>query len=223
MEISKIIESARHDFDSLLNRQCLYRQSISDSEFRELFQIRAQQVMANRKCYFQFKVDDLNRPVINQLYCWLARKDSALNSEIGIILNGAYGCGKSVLIEAFCMVLNDITPGENNKVRVIHAIELVELIKREGVVPWARTPLLIHDLGKEKTEVKDFGTNINPISDLLALRAEYGSLTFGSSNMDKSGFEKSYMQYIAKRLWDHVNLVFLPGKSRREEWTINQP
>jgi len=223
MQISQIIETAKQDRDSLLNRQWNIRPSITPEEYRELFQIRAQQVMATRKCYQPFVIDEYNKAVINLMYCWLSRQPSALNSEIGIVLNGSYGCGKSVLIEAFCMVFNDITQSENYKVKVIHAIELVDMIRKEGVVPFARMPLLIQDMGKEKTEVKDFGTAINPISDLLALRAEYGSLTFGSSNMDKQGFEKAYMQYIAKRLWDHVNLVLLPGRSRREDWSVNQP
>lgn len=223
MQINQIIETARMDRDSLLNRQWNLRQEITPDQYKELFQIRAQQIMATRKVYKQFVIDDSNRQVINVLYCWLSRQKSVLNSEIGIILNGAYGCGKSVLMEAFCMVLNDITPSENHKVKVIHAIELAELIKKEGVISWARVPLLIQDIGKEKKELKDFGTNINPISDLLALRAEYGSLTFGSSNMDKKQFEESYKEYIAKRLWDHVNLLFLPGKSRREDWSVNQP
>jgi hypothetical protein len=179
--------------------------------------------MVSRKNMSEFTIDDDNREVINMFFRYIKRIDKVLNPHIGIVLNGAYGCGKSVLIEAFCMVLNDITLSEKNRIQVVHAIELAEAIKKTGVIPYSRIPLCIQDMGKETKEVNNFGTNLNPISELLAVRAEYGAMTFGSTNMDIPSFQQAYKEYISKRITEHINLVFLPGSDRRPNFSINQP
>lgn len=221
--INDIISKARQEQKDQIGRLINMRQQLSPENFKELFMIRAEQSMIARKIIKPFEIDDNNREVINQLYYWLTRKKCIMNQELGIIVNGAYGCGKSILMEAFCMVFNDITPSERGKVTTVHAIELAEQIKKVGVIPYARVPMLIHDLGREKWEMKDFGNSINPISDLLALRAEYGSMTFGTTNMTKDEFGTAYKGFITKRIFEHVNLLFLPGKDRRNDWSINQP
>jgi hypothetical protein len=223
MQIKEILDKARQEQQDQIGRLWNMRQQLSADDFKELFMIRAGQAMTSRKIINPFAIDNDNREVINQLYFWLTRKECVMNSELGIIINGAYGCGKSVLMEAFCMVFNDITPSERGKVTVVHAIELAEQIKKVGVIPYARIPMLIHDLGREKWEMKDYGNSINPISDLLALRAEYGSMTFGTTNMTKEEFGTAYKAFITKRIFEHVNLLFLPGKDRRKDWSINQP
>ena len=221
--IDDILNKARKEQQEQLKLLRNMRQQLTADDFKELFMIRAGQAMASRKILTPFVVDDSNREVINQLFYWLTRQECIMNQELGIIVNGAYGCGKSVLMEAFCMVFNDITPSERGKVTVVHAIELAEQIKKVGVIPYARVPLLIHDLGREKWEIKDYGNSINPVSDLLALRAEYGSLTFGTTNMTKEEFGTAYKAFITKRIFEHVNLILLPGTDRRKDWSINQP
>lgn len=223
MQINDILTKARQEQQDELRRLANMRQQLSCYDFKELFMIRAGQAMARRKIIRPFMIDDDNRELINQLYYWLTRKKCIMNPELGIIVNGAQGCGKSVLMEAFCMVFNDITPSERGKVTVVHAIELAEQIKKVGVIPYSRIPMLIQDLGREKWEMKDFGNSINPISDLLALRAEYGSMTFGTTNMAKEEFGTAYKAFITKRIFEHINLIFLPGKDRRNDWSINQP
>ena len=222
-DITDIINLAKDEATRQQGRLESIRQQLNHDDFKALFTIRAQQAMLSRKNFQSFVIDDSNREVVNMLYRYIKHIDKVLNPHIGIVLNGAYGCGKSVLIEAICMVLNDITFSERNKIQIVHAIELAETIKKTGVIPYCRIPLCIQDIGKETKDVNNFGTILNPISELLAVRAEYGSMTFGSTNMDIPSFHQAYKEYISKRISEHVNLVFLPGGDRRPNFSINQP
>jgi len=221
--ITELIQIAKAEHQKQLQRLANTRKAVSIEDFKLLFTTRAQQAMADRKNFTKFIIDDSNRNVINLLYKYVTLQECELNTYIGIILNGKYGCGKSVLIETLCMVLNDLAWSEKNKIESVHAIELAEQIKKVGVIPYAHKPLLIQDLGKEKKELNNFGTIVNPISELLAIRAEYGALTFGSTNMTLKSFGEAYKEFISKRITEHVNLVFLPGEDRRPDFSINQP
>lgn len=221
--VTEMIATARLEHQKELNRLAQVRKMISMEDFKELFIARAQLAMADRKKFTPFIIDEDNRKVINMMYMYVTRQKCELNPFIGIILNGTWGCGKSVLIETLCMVLNDLTWSDKNKIESVHAIELAEQIKKVGVIPYAHKPLLIQDLGKEKKEINNFGTIVNPITELLAIRAEYGAMTFGSTNMNLKSFGEAYKEFISKRITEHVNLVFLPGEDRRPDFSINQP
>jgi len=220
--VTELIEIAKAEYQKQLQRMANTRKMVSMEDFKTLFTTRAQQAMADRKNFTKFIIDDNNRNVINLLFKYVTLQECELNTYVGIILNGKYGCGKSVLIETLCMVLNDLTWSEKNKIQSVHAIELAEQIKKVGVIPYAHKPLLIQDLGKEKKEINNFGTIVNPISELLAIRAEYGAMTFGSTNMNLKSFGEAYKEFISKRITEHVNLVFLPGEDRRPDFSINQ-
>jgi hypothetical protein len=222
--ITELIEVAHQEGSRQMLRLLNMRKNVTIEQFKALFISRAQQAMVLRKNFSEFIIDDMNREVINTMYRYIMKNENCdINPYIGIVLNGAYGCGKSVLIEAFCMVLNDITIQDSNKIKVVHAIELAEDIKLNGIIPYARCPLCIQDFGKEAKVVNNFGTLVNPISELLAVRAEYGSLTFGSTNQSLKDFSEAYKEYVAKRITEHINWVFLPGKDRRPNYSKNQP
>ncbi|MFZ4546891.1 MAG: hypothetical protein ACOYN4_05635 [Bacteroidales bacterium] len=224
MKIDEILEKAEAERQREFKKIAYIRQDISCEKFKQLFMIRANQTLVNdHKCFEPFQVDDCNRDVLNLFYYYAARTNpEKINSLIGIVLAGAYGCGKSVMMSAFCKVLYDLE-FIKEKVLEIHAIELAEEIRIKGVIPFARIPLLIQDMGKENNLLNNWGTKINPISNLLALRSEYGSLTFGSTNMNLDGIKDQYEEYISKRFDEHVNRIFLPGKSRRPDYSLNQP
>ncbi len=222
MIIREIIENAAKQREMAMHKISLIRRDLTPDLFKELFMIRAQQIMIEHKSPGEFIVDDDNREVINLLYYHATRNEKKINPYNGIILNGSYGCGKSVLIGAYCRVLNDIGI-INEKIEEFHSVELADHIRLNGIIAYARKPLLIQDLGKEPNIVNTFGTVVNPISNLLAVRAEYGSLTFGSTNHKLSTISELYKEYIGKRIIEHVNFIFLPGRDRRPDYSINQP
>ena len=221
--ITELISIAQAEHAKQLQRMTNMRNQLLIEDFKQLFIVRAQQTMHERKNFNAFVVDDSNREVLNLMYRYIVKTKCEINPYVGIILNGKFGCGKSVLIEAFCKVLNDLTLRQSDRIETIHAIELVDQIRLNGVIPYSRKPLCIQDLGKEKEEVNDFGTKYKPISELLAVRAENGALTFGSTNLLTESFGKFYDPYIGARITEHVNLVFLKGDSRRPDYSVNQP
>lgn len=229
--INPVIAQAQQQLRRMRDNINRIRVEFSVEEFKELFLIRAQQVLWEHKYVGNFIIDNDNKEVLNLMYYYAMRSNmDQINSLAGIILNGAYGCGKSVIMSAFCRVLNDIKFCGNETIEEIHALELGDYIRQKGPIAYARKPLLIQDMGKEDKSVNAFGTLINPISNLLAIRAEYGALTYGTTNMvisstdDKvPSIDKHYRDFISKRLVEHVNLIVLPGKSRRPDYSRNQP
>lgn len=217
--ITDIIQQARLEAK---RTEICRRKSISPEQFRELFIIRATQVMEERRVFSNFVIDNENSQVLNLFYQYVVMNAEKINPVIGIILNGRYGCGKSIAISALCRVLNDLRHPKDDAIVEYHALELCELILENGVTPYARIPLLIQDIGKEMKSAKSWGTDRSPLTELFATRSEYGSLTFGSMNYSKEDFEKNYKS-LGKRVFEHVTIIFLPGENRRKDFSINQP
>jgi len=224
--INPLILAAREELNGKMKRLSRYSCQLSGEEFKELFTLKAQQVMIERKDRNCFVIDDNNRAVLNLMYYHASRTNAdKINPLAGIVLNGKFGCGKSVLISAYCRVLNDLKFFGNETCEEIHSVELAEHIRIKGILAYTRKPLLIQDLGKEPDVVNAFGTPVNPIANLFSARVEYGAMTFGSSNFDKSMFSDFYKDKklgITKRFVEHVNLIFLPGENRRKDYSINQ-
>lgn len=224
LHINDIMRNAIRQTESYLNRTTHVYQPITSEDFKTLFLIHAKRVLLEKNMNHDFVIDDINKEVINMLFRYgFYKHKSELNTLAGIVLNGRYGCGKSVMMSTFCRLLSDVAYNDRDRITEVHAIELAESIKINGITPYARKPLLIQDLGKEPNIVNDYGTQINPISNLLAVRAEYGALTFGTTNMSIKSFGEQYKEYISKRITEHVNLVMLPGDSRRVDQSFNQP
>lgn len=218
-KFSLLLQTAQNQLKKGLSQS--QRIKISYPEFIQLFKLRGYQTIIEHKKNDMFMIDDNNVEVINMMFEYVSFNESGINPHIGIFLNGKWGCGKSILIETFCKVLADVSNTE--PIQIIHAIDLAEQIRINGVVPYVRKPLCIQDIGKEPIEVTSWGTKINPLTNLLAIRAEYGELTFGSMNISYETFEKTYQEFIAKRIKDYVQFIYLKGESRRKDYSINQP
>jgi len=222
--INPVLEAARKQLQRQRERLATIKTEFSAEDFKTLFLIRANQVMLEHKSLKEFEIDEHNREVLNLMYYYATRTNmDKINPLAGIVLTGAFGCGKSVMISALCRVLNDMKFTGNEPIVEMHAIELGDQIRLNGVIPYCRCPLLIQDMGKENKLVNAFGTMVNPISNLLAIRAEYGCLTFGSTNLTMDMLKNQYEEFISKRFNEHVNRIYLPGKSRRPDYSINQP
>lgn len=222
--INPVIEAALAQLERQMKQLQSPTQQMSVEDFESLFKIRARQTLLDHKSKSKFVVDEFNRPLVDLFYSYAMRTNQdKINSLAGIVLNGAYGCGKSVMISAFCRVLNDLKFFGKEEVTEIHAVELADQIRLNGIIPFSKKPLCIQDMGKEPNIVNAFGTVVNPLSNLLAIRAEYGALTYGSTNMTPEMLEEQYHEFIAKRFDEHVNRVFLAGTSRRPDYSRNQP
>lgn len=220
-EISSVIKRANAQRIIAIRKMNEFRNGFTGEEFKQLFIHRAELAMIEHRTPGQFIVDDLNRDALNLMYYYTVRSHSELiNHDIGIILTGKFGCGKSIMMSAFCKVLNDLVL-KDEKIEEIHAIALSEMIKNDGILPWSKKPLLIQDMGMEEPVINAYGNKFNPIGNLLAVRAEYGALTFGSTNKKWTTLSEHYSEYVGTRAKEHVNFIHLKGESRRKDFVQN--
>lgn len=199
--------------------------SLSKNNFWLLLRATAEAIMAQRGVFHPFIVDDDNRDIIIQMWLYATGSDECKwNIHKGIYLGGKVGCGKTLLMQAFCEILHLIS---GRTVEMIPATQLYKKIIEKGIESLATRPLFIDELGREQLEITDFGNKIRPINDLMALRYNTGARTFFTSNFFLSTLSKGrnekgeligYGQYIGERIQEMTNIVEMPGESRRERW-----
>jgi DNA replication protein DnaC len=202
---------------------------ISPGDWKELFTLKANKILAKRKRTLD--VDKDNKNVINQLYFWTTGNEKFSGDlDKGIVLTGAYGCGKTVLMQSFVDTFNDLSHGKMSEselrksldkyqhIKSYHAKILVNLIINNGIESYVKRAMFIDELGKETKSATDYGTKVLPIIDLLTLRYNENSLTFGTANYSRKtlGTKEFYGETIGERMIELFNFIELPGKSRRK-------
>ena len=224
--------------EAISKRQAKYQEStkemhkwhcpvLSKESFWKLLSANAQALMAERGIFRTFDVDDANCDTILQMWLYASGSDDCRwNLNKGIYMGGKVGCGKTILMYAFCEVLHFIS---GNTVEMIPAPDLCRMIAEKGYEPFATRPLFIDEVGREPMEMKAFGNIIHPIKELMAIRYNRGARTFFTSNFkitslsrwrDEKGELVGYGQDIGDRIREMMNIVELPGDSRREQSTI---
>jgi len=198
---------------------------LTKMQFWLMLKASAESIMARRGVHRAYVVDDYNREVILQMWHYVTGSpDCVWNINKGLYLGGKVGCGKTLLMQALCEVLHEVS---GLVIELIPAKLLYKRIQEDGIVSLSKRPLFIDELGREQLEVNDFGNRIRPINDLMEARYETGARTFFTSNFslenlskgrDKDGEIIGYGKYIGERIQETTNIITLPGISRREKW-----
>jgi len=158
-----------------------------------------------------YKVDGENTNAINQLFYFLNGSDNFNGDPIkGILLIGAIGGGKTVLMESFIDIFNEIS---GKIVTCINSKDLVDVLKKYGYDYLHKRPLFIDDIGKEQTTINTYGTVSKPMEDLMNDRYKTAGLTFGTSNLKLE--DMPYNKHTVDRMRQMFNVIILPGGSRR--------
>ncbi|MCL1942565.1 MAG: hypothetical protein FWF54_03325 [Candidatus Azobacteroides sp.] len=182
-------------------------------QFTSLIYMRACEIMLERGIDKPFVFDKNNTPVVQQLYLYFTNNPKCIyNLNAGIIMGGKVGCGKSLLMLSFIDLMNKYS---RYKTKIIHAKELMNLIKSEGITGLSSRPLFIDELGREESTVKDFGSIVKPVTDLFSIRYEKGGRTYATTNFKYDTLETYYGEFIISRMQEMMNYVVLPGESRR--------
>ena len=203
------------------NRQRRFLLPFSYADFRNLFSTFGTACLHKRYQKKSFVVDKNNEPVIQQLH-YYATNNSAFDGDLnkGILLQGKYGCGKTILLETYSMLHNHIVRkfGLNHPLLLfVKSVELQEQIRKQSVNKFVRRPMIIDEFGRESKTIQDYGNIIRPISELLSLRSDLGTLTHGTSNftLQTLSTEEFYGRMIGDRLKMMFNFITLHGESRR--------
>lgn len=195
--------------------------TLSYSDFQNLFLSFGTVCLLSRNQNKNFIIDENNEPVIKQLYYYLTN-NSSFSGDLtkGILLQGKYGCGKTILLETYSIFHNHIVKRfclNYPLFLFIKSVELQEQIRKQSVNMFVRRPLIIDEFGRESKTIQEYGNIIRPISELLSLRSDAGTLTHGTTNfiLKTLASDKFYGGMIGDRLKTMFNFITVPGESRR--------
>ena len=203
------------------NRRLCLPIPLTYADFQSLFCEFGSICLFNRNQAKTFVIDKNNEPMIEQLYCYITN-DSAFSGDLnkGIMLQGKYGCGKTILMETYSLLHNHISRRfllNQPLFTFIKSVELQELIVKQSASVYARRPLIIDEFGRESKTVQDYGNVSRPISELLSLRSDIGVVTHGTTNFTFATLSSNefYGGMIGDRLKVMFNFITLNGESRR--------
>lgn len=187
---------------------------LSADNFKKVFLLNANIELAKRNINIEFLIDEKNKDIVNQLY-WYAVGSKKFNGDIqkGIMLVGNLGTGKTLIMSAF---LNTLENASNKIITRFNAKEVFEKLKEKEPDFYKIRPLFIDDVGKEPNIVNDYGTKIAPISDLFALRYDFGAWTFITTNHGGEELLEKYGSSTIDRFKEMFNIIKLNGESRRK-------
>lgn len=191
------------------------------SDFQNLFSTFGTVCLHNRNQDRNFIVDRDNEAMIEQLYFY-ATGNPSFDGDLsrGIMLQGKFGCGKTILLETYSFLHNHVVRKfclNHPLFTFIKSVELQEQIAKQSASLFARKPLIIDEFGRESKTVQDYGNVSRPISELLSLRSDVGVITHGTTNFTFATLssDEFYGGMIGDRLKVMFNFITLNGESRR--------
>ena len=137
------------------------------------------------------------------------------------MLQGKFGCGKTVILETYSMLHNHIVTKYSIRQPLflfIKSLDLQEQIIKQSAKTYVQRPLIIDEFGRESKTVQDYGNISRPISEWLSIRSDLGTLTHGTTNftLETLASDEFYGGMIGDRLKVMFNFIPLRGESRRK-------
>jgi DNA replication protein DnaC len=169
--------------------------------------------------YYQPKYKETHPKVIDQLTHYLMRSDKFQGDlNKGLILLGTTGTGKTLMLSAFALMMKYI---HRKVLKIRSGIELEQIMRENAdtMTSFKYTCFGIDDLGEEHDSVKVYGTEIHTGIELLTLRHKEfmnkGSLTFCTTNLDRTRLAEKYGARIDSRIDEMFNIIPVVGKDHR--------
>lgn len=234
MNFNELIEKAKQDLLSTEKSRKRKFAQISGSVFKELFTIKLNHQMRLRRKQNDFEFDENNEKLINQLFYYLTGNakefkvvDPETNKEVlgelekGLLVVGNLGSGKTMIMQAFCSLWDDLFRIKTKSVSAKKYVEMLMIASKSkeassSMPNFGIGTVFIDDIAKESKQVNLFGTEVCPMADLLADRYNNGVITFMTGNYTLESLETHYDKTIADRMKEMFNIVILKGKSRRK-------
>ena len=135
-------------------------------------------------------------------------------TKFGIMLSGTCGNGKTTMLLAFQSAMCYLSANrvfKDKGIRIEDAKDIISFTKDRQIYNKFRDTemLAIEDMGREPTEVIDYGNVLNPITDLLEYRYSKQLFTFITTNLKPKEVREKYGNRIADRFNEmFYNIVF---------------
>lgn len=165
-----------------------------------------------------FKPDEATKDRVERVAKWLQSEES----KAGLLLYGGCGTGKSTMARAICTLIDYLYESsydsEKRQVIICSAYNIskycqdspkyYDRLKSEEL-------LFIDDMGIEPTQVKLFGNECSPLTELLYARYDYRRWTVISTNLDDVKISERYGDRIGDRINEMFGKLYFNGKSYR--------
>lgn len=171
----------------------------------------------------EFKDDKYTRANIRKLAEYLTSK----KPKFGLMFCGTCGNGKTTLMYAFVNAVNYLSmtgffdeerkAGFKVGVRIVDAKEVQHYAKDINAFKElkSRTMLAIEDMGREATEVLDYGNVLNPVIDLLEYRYNTQGFTLITTNLTGKEIREKYGSRIADRFNEMMDVIIFENPTYR--------
>ncbi len=191
--------------------------AMSYDQFKDLIKSYARIILLSHSEDREFAIDKNNEPIIRNLYLYFTDNPKCeWNRNAGLLFGGKVGCGKTVLMSAYLRISDEFS---QKSCYSIYCKAIASAIKNakdnKAMETLYKLPIYIDDIGKETTMVKDYGTIVQPVIDLIGLRDIYGARTYGTTNFRWETLETYYGEFIRSRMQAMMTFVVIPGESRR--------
>ena len=146
------------------------------------------------------------------------------NQKFGMIFLGLCGNGKTTMLYAFQQSVNYLN--RNNLfedssqvgIQIMDAKEIAGIAKdvKEFRTIKNRPMLAIEDMGREPTEVLDYGNILNPVIDLIEYRYDAQLFTIITTNLNPNEIRAKYGARVADRFNEMLESIVFKNKSYRK-------
>ena len=228
MELNKILKN--------LEKDSLKKTKITQVTFNLKLAYKAIKVLGGD----DFVIDQHNERVIKLLLAYFhgypafetAFPELKYKLHKGILLAGPIGTGKSTLMEIFRNYCKHFLP--HHRYLLVDVRRVTNRFIKEGSIDnytydlvrprmaYERTPTrnyCFDDLGTEPESVRYYGTEADPIKDLImdryVLYKRHGVITHATTNLDMKNLTERYGERAVSRMREMFNFIVLDGPDRR--------
>ena len=143
----------------------------------------------------------------------LARFCTDPGYKTGVVMCGTCGNGKTTTLYALQQATNTLIDcgycSKDMGIQIIDACDLLQIAKDYKAFKQKREyPVIaIEDMGKEPTEILQYGNHLSPVIDLLEYRYAHQLPTFITTNLAPEEFKKVYDLRLADRLTETMKII----------------
>lgn len=212
------VEELTRAFIRQKNLRDRFRLPMTDSQAANILYAAYRAEVADRRR--RFVDDNPTREHIRQLAASLTKA----NPKFGVLLCGNCGNGKTTMLHAFRSALNFLNDRgyfENPReigLRIVDARELVELAKNYDRFKGVRDSFMIglEDIGREATDVMDYGNIISPVIEMIEYRYDRQLFTFITTNLTPKQLREKYGPRVADRFNEMLEVIIFANETYRK-------